>query len=518
MDANELVRTGIEGLDGILLGGIPKSNTILVQGLVGSGKTLLGLEFIYRGITQFNEPGIVVVFETSPDKIIRDASGFGWNLDELRQQKKLKIIFTTPPVLEQELRMPDSLLMDTAAEIGAKRIFVDGIGSLFPALNGGGHTPLTGPGSYRELLQQLLDALNRRNLTVILSHELSSVPESRVTSDMASFLVDTVIQLNRSSRNRQSLRGIEIVKSRGHRYEGGEHTLHITENKGLQVFRRVQAPRPLNLAQPSSDKRSAIGVEVLDTLIGGGIFDGSTTMVIGVSGVGKTVLGTQLLAEGAARQGKRGLLVSLDEHPAQIIRNSETIGLGLKAQVDSEMIHILFASPQELDVDKHYADIVKLIEKYDIQRMVIDGMTSYSTALEDPRVYRDFFHALVAYSKQRLMTTFFNYENPEFLGVSTYMPDFPVSSIVDNIILLSIAELNNALHRCLTVVKARGSKHEFETREYEIGQGGMKLLPRDLTAAAALPFQNYSSMLSRAPTRLSLPARINGAATFGNKD
>jgi circadian clock protein KaiC len=111
----------------------------------------------------------------------------------------------------------------------------------------------------------------------------------------------------------------------------------------------------------------------LDTLIGGGIFDGSTTMVIGVSGIGKTVLGAQLLREGAAKQGKRGLLISLDEHPAQIIRNAETIGLELKSHVDSGAIHILFESPQELDLDKHYAEIVALIEKHNIQRMAVDG-------------------------------------------------------------------------------------------------------------------------------------------------
>src|SRR6202030_4311302 len=200
----------------------------------------------------------------------------------------------------------------------------------------------------------------------------------------------------------------------------------------------------------------------------------------------------QILREGALRQKKRGLLISLDEHPAQIARNAETIGLDLQAQIDSGEIQVLFQSPQELNIDAHFAKIVRTVEQNDIQRMVIDGMTSYSTALGDQSVYRDFFHALVAFSKQRLMTTFFNYENPEFLGLSSFMPDFPVSSIVDNIILLSIAELNNALHRCLTVVKARGSKHEFETREYVIGQGGMKLLPRDLNAAASLPFQNYS--------------------------
>jgi circadian clock protein KaiC len=509
-----LIQTGIDGLDDILLGGIPRSNVILVQGVAGSGKTLMGVEFIYRGITQFNEPGIVVVFETSAAKIIRDAAGFGWNLEELQQQKKLQIIFTTPEVLEQELRSADSLLLEIAAGIGAQRIFIDGLG-LFPAAAAGnGHSPMTGPGSYRELIRHLIESLLRENLTAMLSHELSAAPDSLVTSEMASFIVDTVIQLNRHRQDRRSLRGIEIIKSRGHDYDSGEHTLRITANKGLQVFRRVQAPLRQKLEQPSTTKRSALGVDVLDTLIGGGVFDGSTTMVIGISGVGKTVLGAQFLLEGA-KQGKRGLLISLDEHPAQIMRNAKTIGLDLQQQVDSGMLHILFESPQELDVDAHYAAIIRLVEEHGIERMVLDGMTSYSTALSDQKVYRDFFHALVGYSKHRLLTTFFNYENPEFLGSSSYMPDFPVSSIVDNIILLSMAELNNALHRCLTVVKARGSEHNFDTREYVIGQGGMKILPKDENAAAAQSFESYSSLLSRAPTRFGVPHRTTRAVTAG---
>src|SRR5580658_10718823 len=125
-----LVKLGIRGLDSILLGGIPRTNVILVQGVAGTGKTLMGLEFIYRGIVEFDEPGLVVVFETSPDKLIRDAAGFGWNLDELQQQKKLQMIFTSPEVFAQELRSPDSLLLETASEMGAQRIFVDGIGLL----------------------------------------------------------------------------------------------------------------------------------------------------------------------------------------------------------------------------------------------------------------------------------------------------------------------------------------------------------------------------------------------------
>jgi circadian clock protein KaiC len=508
MSEGDLTRTGIEGLDGILLGGIPKSNVILVQGVTGSGKTLMGLQFIYRGIVEYNEPGLIVVFETSPDKLVRDAAGFGWNLDELQRQKKLQIIFTSPEVFDQELRSPDSLLLETATQMDARRIFVDGIGLLNPDLGGG--NPIRG--GYRELLQQLMESLSREKLTAMLSLELGCVPSSVAAAEMTDFLADTVIQLGRVRNGRCIRRSLEVLKSRGQDFDSGEHTLLINSDKGLEVYRRVQAPLRSNTKQPtSSTMRSVIGVEAIDTLIGGGIFDGSTTMVVGVSGVGKTVLGTQILREGSLKQKTRGLLISLDEHPEQIVRNAQTLGLNLEEQIADGTIKILFESPQELDVDSHYARIIQVIEKYDIQRMVIDGMTSYSTAIGEVGVYRDFFHAIVAYSKQRLMTTFFNYENPEFLGISSYMPDFPVSSVVDNLILLSLVEINNSLHRCISVVKSRGSKHSFDTREFVVGQGGISLVPLQSNLVTASPLQSYSSLLSRAPTRLPAPKRINDA-------
>src|SRR5580704_6487426 len=170
MAGNGVIQTGISGLDEILMGGIPRTNVILVEGPTGSGKTIFGLEFVYRGISQFNEPGIIVVFESSPDKLIRDAATLGWDLAELQAQKKLQIVFTSPQVLDQELRSPDSLLLETAAEIGAKRIFIDGIGLLGQAIFNGVAPQAARPSSYRELLQQLIEALNRENLTAMLSH------------------------------------------------------------------------------------------------------------------------------------------------------------------------------------------------------------------------------------------------------------------------------------------------------------------------------------------------------------
>jgi circadian clock protein KaiC len=518
-----VTETGIRGLDDIFGGGIPRSNSILVQGSAGTGKTLMGLEFIYQGITKFSEPGIVVMFEANPDKLIRDAARFGWNLEDLQRQDKLKIIFTSPQVFESELRSPNSLLLETSVRMGVRRIFIDGIGLLYPPANignaiGGGLTR-SGPGSYRELLQQLLEGLHRGNMTAILSHEVGSFDESLSTLESAGFLADTVIELTQDRSHRRGHRSLEIIKSRGQDFVPGKHTLHITAGLGLQVFRRAQAPVARNVDQPtSSAKRSVIGVPALDDLIGGGLFDGSTTMVVGISGAGKTVLGTQLLWEGVIREQKRGLLISLDEHPAQIIRNAETVGLDLRPHLDSGMIHIFYESPQELEVDSHFARIVDTVEKHDIQRLVIDGVTSYSTALDDQRAYRDFFHALVAYSKFRLMTTFFNYENPELFGISSYMPEFPVSSIVDNIILLSLVEFGNTLHRCMAVVKARGCKHEFDTREFTIGQGGVKLLPLDKTAALPpMPIESYSSILSRAPTRVGVGRSTDARAAKAGK-
>jgi circadian clock protein KaiC len=465
----------------------------------------MGTEFIYRGIVEFNEPGLIILFETNPGSLIRNAAAFGWNLEELQQQRKLQIIFTSPEVFNQELRSTDSLLIETALEIGARRVFVDGIGLL-------GRVPSSRSAiRYRETLHQLIESLNRENLTAMFSFETGASPNTTARMEMTDFLVDTVIQLDRDRSSRCTRRSVEILKSRGQDYDAGTHTLKITAGQGIEVFRRVQSASRFVSAQPSSSNmRSVIGIEGIDGLIGGGVYDGSTTMVIGISGVGKTVLSTQMLREGSLRQKTRGLLISLDEHPEQIIRNANSIGLDLEAQVADGTITIMFESPQEMDIDAHFHRITQLIEKHDIQRMVIDGMTSYSTSIGEINAYRDFFHAIVAYSKYRLMTTFFNYENPEFLGVSSYMPDFPLSSIVDNILLLNLVEVSNSLHRTITVVKSRGSKHSFDTREYVIGQGGISLLPVEESRLPKVSLQDYSSLLSRAPTRFALPTRTRG--------
>ena len=257
--------------------------------------------------------------------------------------------------------LPDSLLLETAREIGARRIFVDGIGLL--ADRGANNTVRV---EYRELLQKLIESLNRENLTAMLSLEVGRQLDSVATMETSDFLADTVIQLGRERWTGVAIASLEVVKSRGQDFDQGQHTLRITGGKGSRgisvAFRRPLAPLGCNAT--SSNKRSVIGVDAVDSLIGGGVFDGSTTMVIGVSGVGKT--GAQHAdAARRSRCGKKnqGFDDFLDEHPAQIIRNAQTLGLDLQEQIDDGTIKIMFESPQELDIDAHYARIVGLVEE-----------------------------------------------------------------------------------------------------------------------------------------------------------
>ncbi|HTI36424.1 MAG TPA: ATPase domain-containing protein [Vicinamibacterales bacterium] len=503
-NAGDLVATGIAGLDPLFFGGIRRGNLVLVKGEPGSGKTLLGTEFIYRGATQFGEPGLIVVFESNPMLLRRDAAAFGWDLEALERQNTLKIIATSPQVLDQELRGTDGVLLQTAREMGARRIFIDNVALLGAAsAHNDRSTNGNGTGSPREMFQHLLEGLRREELTGLVAHETSTHVNAVLTLESAEILADTVIHLHRGRHERGVFRRIEITKSRGQPFDEGEHTLHISDGKGLEVFRRVQSDVRERLTQPASDlRRSAVGMEAIDQLSGGGLYVGSVSLIIGNSGSGKSILAYQLAAEGAEKLGKRALLVSSDEHPAQILRNADTLGLPLRSQVESGAVQLLHVSPLEVEVDVLYATICRAVEERAAERLVLDGVTAIANALHDERRFREFMHGLMAFTKQRLLTTFICYEHPEIFGVTRFMPDNGISSIVDNIVLLTFVELGDRMRRAMLVAKARGSAHALATREYTIGPGGITVLPEGPDMLPLPSFRTYLGLLSRAPTRV----------------
>ena len=495
MPEPDLLKTGIKGLDEVLFGGVPRGNIILVAGTAGTGKTTLGVEFVYRGAREFNEPGVIVLFEVAPDKLIRDAAFFGWDLRELERDGRLKLVFTTRQLFQQELRRADSPLVAEAAEIGARRIFVDGLVRLSEP-NGG---------DPREAFHFLAEGLHRENLTAILALE-STFSDTAAARAPEEFVADTILRLSIEPVQRAVLRSLEVVKSRGHEYALGRHSFRIVNGLGLEVYRRVQAPRGVlreggAAFDPAS--RVATGIPGLDEVVNGGYFVASTTLVVGISGAGKSVMALQFIAEGA-RRGERALMITLDEPPAQVLRNAHSIGIDLQSAIDKGLVHLWYEPPQEIEIDRHFAQMETLVEHFKPERAVIDSLSTYGSSLgAAERSFRDFFHAIVALMKEHQVTAVYNHENPEMLGMSSMMGEFKVSSLVDNIILMNWIELGDTFRHALTVAKMRGMPTSRTTHECEVVNGqGMKVLPRRLAVAVpSVPFAGYLGLISRAPER-----------------
>lgn len=504
MNEPDLVKTGIAGLDDIFNGGIPRSNVILVEGSIGTGKTTLGVEFVYRGASQFDEPGIIVVFEVSPEKLMRDTARFGWDLHKLEKKGLLKIVFTTREVLRQELQQADSVLLEEAASLGARRIFIDGVDRLL-----GGGAPES-----RSSFYVLTEGLQRENLTAVLALDASSVRGKAAASLPEESIADTVIRLEMEDAQRAIFRSIEIVKSRGQEFNMGRQSFRIINGQGIQVYRRVQAPRIRDNERHATydpSKRLPTGTPGLDDITNGGYCLGSTTVVAGISGVGKSVMGLQYIAEGA-RRGEASLMVSLDEQVDQIKNNALSIGIDFTKPIKNGLVRLEYEPPQEIDVDVHFHRIEGIVKEFKPKRVVIDSLSTYGSVLGTKgRVFRDFFHALVALMKEYQIAAVYNHENPEMLGMASMMGEFVMSSLVDNIILMNWVEIGDSLRLAMTVAKMRGNPVNRLTHECEVVQGqGMNVLARE-PHTAGQPFSNYGGLVSRAPERS--PANGVKAAT-----
>ena len=500
MPERDLVKTGIAGLDDILAGGFLRGSVVLVEGTAGTGKTTLGIEFIYRGATEFNEPGLVVLFEVSPEKLVRDAALFGWDLPELERQGRLKIVFTTRQVFQQELQQADSLLLDEAAAIGARRIFVDGLVRRTPGdSDAGRNTP--------EAFHLLAEGLQRERLTAMIGVEVAAGDAGLRTSLPEEFIADAVVHLRVEPMERAVQRSIEIVKARGQDYRMGRHSFSIVDGKGIEVYRRVQAPRELareEAAAYDTETRVTTGVPGLDEMMNGGYFLGSTTLVVGITGSGKSVMALQYIAEGA-RRGERSIMLTLDEPRAQVLRNATTIGIDLTPSIDKGLVRLVYDRPQEIEIDRHFLQLEKMVKEFRPRRAVVDSLSTYGSSLGPTgRSFRDFFHAVVALMKEHQVTTLYNHENPELLGMSSVMGPFGVSSLVDNVLLLNWVELGDTFRQALTIAKMRANAFDRTTRECEIVNGqGMRVLPREIPPGATrrLAFWEYFSLVARSPER-----------------
>ena len=494
---SRLVPTGIAGFDEILLGGVTRYNNILVEGAPGAGKTTFGLGFIHAGASRYDEPGVIISMEIDQQKLLRDASGFKWDMQALIDQGKVKIIQTSPSVLLNEFRTDEGVLVSELDAIGARRLMIDGLTPL--RLYAQAHDM-----PFREDIHLLADGLTRLGVTTLVTAERDERANESLAHER--FVFDTIVRLTHREHRRGLQRRVTVVKSRGQDFIAGSHAMRIEPGIGIDVYRRAQAQPKIPEDQPTSTTRISTGCAPLDSLMEGGLYEGSITMVTGISGTGKTVAGTQFLCANAA-EGRRGLLVTLDEHPRQLIRNARTLGFDLQTLVDEGMLFIHYESPLELELDVHFHRVLKLVEEHNIDCVVFDSVAVYEMA--NPGEAADFLYALANFLKERLATVYFNYESPELLGVSQISQELKGSHLVDNIILLNYVEISTRLRRAITVPKVRGSSNVQVTREFCIGKGGLLLMEDDSdeqvheTTVPQLPFSAYYGLLARSPARRS---------------
>lgn len=487
---SDRVRFGIDGLDTVLLGGVVRQNHVLLEGPPGSGKTTLALSFLHAGTQHFGEPGLLVSFEVSPAKLLRDARGFGWELESLCERGHLKLIETTPDVLLKDLQLEDGVLGAELAALGAKRLVLDGLTPL----------RLAADTSFRASLTKLVESLDRLGVTTLVTTESDGSNAQRHER----YIFDTVIALDYIAA-RSGHRTLQVIKARGQDFIAGCHTLRLEAGRGVAVYPRSESRCRSYLPQAALRRLHSFGSPDIDELFGGGLYEGSLSMVSGIAGTGKTVAGLQFLVAGT-QAGQKGLFVTADEPVPQLCRNAETLGLAVGALLEERQLYMLYEAPLELQLDVHFDRIVRFVEAHGIKRMVLDSLALYEKLGRNE--VTGFLYAMAAFCKSRGVIAVFNYESPELLGISQISQTLSGSQLVDNIVLLSYVEVSTNLRRAIAVPKVRGNCIPQVTREYVIGPGGLQLVAEpsdeaDVEPVPQLPFSSYYGLLARAPARRS---------------
>ncbi len=452
--------TGIRGLDEITGGGLPKGRATLVTGGAGSGKTLLGMEFLVAGAREFGEPGVLVTFEESAAKVSANVASLGFDLDGLQRDGLLVVhAFRVDPAEVIETGEYDFeplflLLGDTIGRIGAKRVVLDTVEVLFGAFGG--------RAIVRAELARLFRWLEDRAVTAIVTGERGDGGLTR--HGIEEFVSDCVIVLDHRIHEEVSTRRLRVVKYRGSAHETNEYPFLISA-RGFVVLPITSVA--LDYGAP--EERVPTGVGRLDHMLAGGLFRGSTVLVSGMAGTGKTTLGAHLI-DAACVRGERALLVLFEESPEQVIRNMRSVGLDLRRWAEAGLLRMWAARPSAFGLETHLAILARLIEEFAPSVAVLDGIASLThgpSGLEVTSLVARQVDLLKAAGVTAMATTLAHEDERSTVGIS---------SLVDAWLLLRNVETDGERNRLLYVLKSRGSAHSNQVREFVLTDRGAELV------------------------------------------
>lgn len=456
--------TGISGLDEVTMGGLPKGRPSLICGGPGCGKTLFSLEFIVRGAQEFGEPGVFIAFEEKADELATNVASLGFDLEKLQQEKKLKIDYIHIDKSEIEETGEYDLeglfirLGHAIDTIGAKRVVLDTIENLFAGLSN--------QAILRAELRRLFQFLKDKNVTAIITGERG---ESSLTRQgLEEYVSDCVILLDHRIIEQVSTRRLRIVKYRGSLHGTNEYPFLIDED-GIAVLPVTS----LLLDKEVSSDVVLSGIDALDKMLGrGGFFKGSSILISGTAGTGKTSVAATF-ADAACKRKEHCLYFAFEESPQQIVRNMRSIGLDLQRHVDKGYLQFHASRPTLFGLEMHLVAIHKAIRNFKPSVVVLDPITNLITVSTISEV-KSMLIRLIDFLQQEQITVMFTALSLN--NVIDQQTDEGVSSLVDAWLMIKDIEMNGERNRGLYIMKSRGMKHSNQVREFVITDQGLDLI------------------------------------------
>jgi circadian clock protein KaiC len=456
--------TGIAGLDEITGGGIPTGRPTLVCGAAGSGKTLFSIGFIVKGALDFNEPGVFMAFEEKSEELAINVASLGFDLDALQRDKLIKIDHVH--IERSEIEETGEYDLDglfirlgyAIDSIGAKRVVLDTIENLFSGLSN--------QSILRAELRRLFHFLKEKGVTAIITGEKGDGFLTR--QGLEEYVSDCVILLDHRVSNQISTRLLRIIKYRGSVHGTNEYPFLIDED-GISVL-PITA---LRLEHDVSSERVSSGIPTLDQMLEGtGFFRGSSILVSGTAGTGKTSLAAYFAHE-TCNRGERCLYFAFEESPQQIIRNMRSIGVDLQKHIDNNLLQFHASRPTLNGLEMHLLTIHKMVKKFQPSAIILDPITNLITVGTVSEV-KGMLIRLIDFLQAEQITVMFT-----ALTLNTVVneqTDEGVSSLVDAWLLVRDIEFNGERNRGMYIMKSRGMQHSNQVREFVISDEGLNLV------------------------------------------
>mgnify|MGYP001809835240 CR=1 FL=1 len=458
-------RTGIRGLDEITEGGLPQGRPTLVCGGAGSGKTLLAMEFIVRGARDLDEPGVFIAFEETEGELIANVHSLGFDLDALVTQNRVALDYVYIERSEIEETGDYGLdglfirLGSMIEQVGARRVAIDGVEALF--------TALPSEKILRAELRRLFRWLKEQAVTVVITGEQGQGILTR--HGLEEYVSDCVIFLDHRVTNQVATRRLRIVKYRGSRHGTNEYPALIDEH-GLSVL----PISSVSLDHGVSRERVSTGIQRLDAMLGGqGYFKGSSVLVSGTAGAGKSSLAAAF-ADSVCRQGGRCLYWSSEESSAQILRNMDSIGFDLDRHIQSGLLHCFAIRPTLYGLENHLVKLHQLVSEQRPEAVILDPITNFA-AVGDAAEVKIMLTRVIDFLKKEGITALFTSLAPGTGYGQLEHTDEGISTLTDTWLLLQMVQSSGERNRLLYVLKSRGMAHSNQVRELLFSARGIDL-------------------------------------------